>query len=132
MPRSAAEIMAPSLNAYEAPPSAIKEVFKKYQKIKPAELLADKDILDFSREPPPDSVQLDSVLAVDSLKAAFHTFLDGETALNESLVEVKVYSLKQLPGRSNLRCQSFSGELYCEHMERSNRYCRFWREGGVS
>ncbi|KAI9818938.1 MAG: hypothetical protein M1827_007760 [Pycnora praestabilis] len=40
---------APSFNAYEKPPEAIREVYKRYQKLNIAELDTDLDLVDFKR-----------------------------------------------------------------------------------
>lgn len=91
--------MASALNAHEAPPPYIKDIFKKYQKIKPTDIGTDDGIIDFRREEANNALRREPVISSFNICTSFETFqLQDGTAISE-VPDAQVYSHENLPGR---------------------------------
>lgn len=100
------------LDPHQRPPDCIKDVYKKYQKMKPKDLDRDPDILDL-----PDSLDTSAKEKVriveewsgNELTAAFRAFSgqDGQTYADLPR-RLPVYEHADMPGRTVLLCIQFS------------------------
>jgi hypothetical protein len=83
------------LNAHEAPPASIKEIFKRYQKIKLAELDSDKGIIIVSSPDPSEGLEVVDEISGSQLSSLFSEFCDERVTSEGQLV----YHHTGLPGR---------------------------------
>lgn len=86
------------LDPYEAPPSDLREIFKKYKNLKPDQLSDDLDLLNFNLLPECQSSI--SIKAVEGVPAAHIMETFGRFAhLNGTVPrDATVYSSETLPG----------------------------------
>jgi hypothetical protein len=96
-----------SLDPYQRPPEGIRNVYKRYQKMKPQDLSQDPDIVDLERDLLSESqygnpkVEVVKVLDVDHLEDAFQKFAEGEELhlpITTSM-PIPVFEHADMPGR---------------------------------
>jgi alkylated DNA repair protein alkB family protein 1 len=86
----------PVMDPREPPPVYMKGVFKRYQKMKPAEIEQDTGVLDF-KHPLSDDIEITGFIAKERLAKVFKGFLeDVDTPVMEDQM---IYCHKALPGR---------------------------------
>ncbi|RDW85503.1 hypothetical protein BP5796_03828 [Coleophoma crateriformis] len=88
-----------SLNPHEAPPQDLKDLFKKYQKLKPDQYVHDEDLIRFGPLENVDSEAYDvsSPISTSQLQEAFGDFLHGEIG-DIAFAECPIYSSRAVPG----------------------------------
>jgi len=95
------------LDAHEKPPDAMREVFKKFQKILPSALTTDADVLDFGRALDPSQQCL--VKEIDKydkseLVPIFQTFCRYDSAEDlDYPPTIPVYQHDHMPGKVAMR-----------------------------
>lgn len=101
-----------SLDPHQRPPDGIRAVYKKYQKMKPAELDNDPDILDLkpdSHTALPAKVHVAKELQIEHLRNTFWTFTGddpgSEAQLGTSAKPMAVYEHEDMPGKQFLKYQ---------------------------
>lgn len=83
------------LNAHEAPPQQLKDIFKKYQRLKLNEIHHDQELFNTG-----NNKQAAGSIPSDRLHRVFSEFLDVPDALEiQELGPAHIYSPKELPGR---------------------------------
>lgn len=90
------------LDPREQPPAALKDVFKKYQKMKAEDVLADEQILDFTRRDLFSGLEIQGKLTPENLRPVFRSFVGDESIGFEDFKDfedVPFYTFKPLPGR---------------------------------
>lgn len=93
------------LNAHEKSPEAVRQLFKRYQKISLSEIESHPDIIDLQRVdengPLAGGLQLDGHLPSDTLKAAFEEFMstDCESFSDISLQDVPIFTHPAVSGQ---------------------------------
>lgn len=92
--------MMACLNAHETPPQDLKDLFKRYQKLKPDQYFQDENLIGFAPLEHFDNEAFDvlSPIATSQLQKAFDSFLDGEIG-DFATAECRVYGSRALPGR---------------------------------
>ena len=97
------------LNAYEAAPTAIRDIYKFYQKLPRDQLESDPGIIDFRRGLDPEQqrvVHLVGTIPRLSLNAAYGQLGVGKSAqVSTPVPDVSVYEVDSLPGE--LSCQNY-------------------------
>ena len=115
-----------SLDPHQRPPDGIRAVYKKYQKMKPAELDADINILDLrpdSHTALPEKVHVVKELQIQDLNDTFRTFI-GENAglegqFDSSSSTIAVYEHDDMPGKPPRESQlNHACDVYT-HMDRN-------------
>lgn len=98
---------APSLDAHQGPPPGLKELYKRYQKLKFEDLELDSSILDFNRGHFTDDVEALEPLKLSHLQSVFRRFVeeDGSDLLISQ--DSPIYSHEKLPGRQNMMLPYF-------------------------
>ncbi|KAF2742784.1 alkylated DNA repair protein AlkB [Sporormia fimetaria CBS 119925] len=87
-----------SLDPFERPPDGIKAVYKKYMKMKPADLDRDADIADLEREANvPERLKKIQTLDTDVLRRAFCTYA-GTAYIPPAESPIHVYEHQDMPG----------------------------------
>lgn len=112
--------MMEQLDPHERPPTRIRDIYKKYQKMKLKELDLDEDIID-----PTDGRELsaNSKLRIarhlngESLAAAFRDYASTDSTYDapELVAPVSVYEHDDMPGKNTspgLRCQRSSNTMF--------------------
>lgn len=96
-----------ALDAHEAPPESLRAIFKKYQKLPPAELNNDGGHLDFSKSVQYPGLKQMGQIATEKLSTVFQHFLFPQDVT--SCDAAPIYGSEILPGRLTLFsfCQSF-------------------------
>jgi hypothetical protein len=87
------------LNAHEAPPALLKEIFKKYQKLQPSDVTVDQEILDFGGGNIPQEIEILEPIVATSRRGAFFRFMEHQHEQSYNIENSPVYSHKALPGR---------------------------------
>ena len=92
------------LDPHQRPPDAIRNVYKRYQKMKLQNLDRDREIIDLSRDlsaDPNTKVRIVKELDVDGLTTTFRWFAGRDVALNglKSTSSIPVYEHVDMPGR---------------------------------
>ncbi|KAL6714522.1 hypothetical protein ACLMJK_007947 [Lecanora helva] len=90
-------------DAHKKPPSFIKDVYKRYQKLSTNELDQDPKILEFSRNADPQDHAMVAVHKIPqaTITSACHQLLSFDNSeQSEFAQEVQVYEAKHLPGQS--------------------------------
>jgi hypothetical protein len=90
---------APLLDARQVPPQGLKELYKRYQKLKIDDLEFDSEILDFKKDPPLDGIEVLEPIKSSDLASIFRRFAEGENGNPSIVQDSPVYGLKKLPGR---------------------------------
>jgi hypothetical protein len=90
----------PSLNPYEAPPLEMKAIFKRYQKMKVAEINGDEAVIDFSRSQLPHDVTVLESIKSSRLVHIFDQFYVEDEDNSFSIKDSPVYSQSALPGNN--------------------------------
>lgn len=94
-----------SLDAHERPPDRIRNVYKRYQKLRGAALDNDSDLLDLSVSNMAGQLHVVRSISPTDLASAFQGFMaDGSESLVLPDASVPVYEHRHMPGRSNLVC----------------------------
>jgi alkylated DNA repair protein alkB family protein 1 len=94
------------LDPHERPPDGIRNVYKKYQKMKPKELEKDEDIVDLANDDAalPEKVRIVRELDIKTLSSAFRAFAGTETddKLFDQLptAPIAVYEHDDMPGNT--------------------------------
>ena len=91
--------MAHALSAHETPPQYMKDIFKKYQKIKPTDIDTDTGILDFGRDEGKKALKTEPAISVSVSQSAFAAFDDQDAPRTPEIPAAQVYSYESLPGR---------------------------------
>ena len=96
----------PSLDAHSTPPLEFKEIFKKCQKLKLAEIDNDINILDFSRSDIPHDVEALKRIDSSQLEAIFRRFVPNDDNDNGHITyeSSPIFRHKALPGRNFSHC----------------------------
>jgi alkylated DNA repair protein alkB homolog 1 len=94
-----------SLDPYQRPPDGIRNVYKKYQKMRLEDLNQDPDILHVDSEAPVPDCQMSKISIVEELDpeqlcAVFQEFA-GTKKLGSKLQPVPVYEHGDMPGRNH-------------------------------
>lgn len=89
----------PMLDAHEAPPPGLKELYKRYQKLKFEDLEADSNILDFNRGHLTGDVEALEPLKLSHLESIFRRFVEDDSSDLFIPQDSTIYSHKKLPGR---------------------------------
>lgn len=93
---------ANNLNAHAPPPSEIKDIFKKYQKLKVEEIDLDPSILDFSRAELPDGCVPTRTINGLKLASTIQDFLGAGSSVQSPIEAAPIYSDTRLPGRDTV------------------------------
>lgn len=93
-------VVMASLNPHEAPPQDLKDLFKKYQKLKPDQYAQDKDLVAFGPYENLDTEAFKALtpIATSQLQEAFSDFLGGEIG-DLASASCPVYESRVLPGQ---------------------------------
>lgn len=90
--------LPPDLDPHEAPPQDMKHTFKKYQKLKPAQLAQESDLIDIgSCSGLPEGFEFSGNIPATKLQTLFGRFIGTEIG-NMVPSDAKVYSSQDLPG----------------------------------
>jgi hypothetical protein len=91
------------MDPHQRPPESIKNVYKKYQKMKLKDLDRDPDILDLSNEPPTSAKSKLRVVEEwrgEDLTAIFRAFGGQDADMDDEVPErVLVFEHEDMPGR---------------------------------
>lgn len=90
-----------SLDPFERPPDRIRNVYKKYQKMKVQDLEKDIDIADIDSDTSlfrKGNIKTSKIILEDDLVAAFSTYT-GSARLESPVSPVPVYEHRDMPGR---------------------------------
>jgi hypothetical protein len=90
---------APMLDAREAPPPGLKELYKRYQKLNCEDLELDSSILDFNRGHVTSDVEALEPLKMSHLESIFRRFVEDDSSDLFIPQDPPIYSHKKLPGR---------------------------------
>jgi hypothetical protein len=101
----------PSLNAHESPPHALKELYKRYQKLKLEDLDFDSKVIDLSKNYISDDTVILKPIPLAHLQSIFGRFVDEDDKLLATIQDSPVYSQKRLPGRRFYFMLRFSFKL---------------------
>lgn len=88
----------PMLDAHGVPPKVLKELYKRYQKLKLDDLDTDLEILDFKRAQIQADIELLELIESSRLASIFSGFAKEECSNLSMLKDAPVYSHKRLPG----------------------------------
>jgi hypothetical protein len=89
--------VALALDAREAPPQPLKDIFKRYQKIPLAQIDDDCGIFDFDRRGLPGDVQACGEVKWTKLKDVFSRFMGEQYSIPE--INQPIWGLEGLPGK---------------------------------
>jgi hypothetical protein len=102
-----------SLNAYQRPPTSIRDVYKRYQRMEPHHLDEDTGIVHIERDLDLDpefahrstrvqkrKVSVVGELESNQLKATFRSFASSYTGDEKPISSVRVYEHEDMPGKS--------------------------------
>lgn len=98
-----------SLNAHEAPPQPLKEIFKKYQKIQIVDIDSDEDIIDFTRNVFNDGLIRGRCFTTEHISNAFSKFAVERVSAKETYG----WRHKDLPGMLAIRFNIFLHSTKC-------------------
>lgn len=90
----------PLLDAHEAPPSGLKELYKRYQKLKLEDLAFDTEVLDFSKARLGDDIEILKPIPSSHLESIFSRFVKEEDNNFFITQDAAVYGYKRLPGKN--------------------------------
>jgi hypothetical protein len=98
---------APLLDAHEAPPLALKELYKRYQRLKFEDLDLDPEVLDFNKDHLGDDVEVSKPIKSSYLESIFSRFVEADDSKLSIQEDSPVYIHKRLPGRNLPFCTFF-------------------------
>jgi len=90
---------APLLDAHQSPPAGLKQLYKRYQKLKFEDLEHDSKILDFNGSHLPNDVEALEPLKPSYLEPLFKRFDEQDGSNVFVSQDSPIYSHKKLPGR---------------------------------
>lgn len=88
------------LDAHEAPPPGLKEVYKRYQKLTLEDLASDPEVLDFSKARFGDDIEILKPIPFSNLESIFGRFVKEDDNNLSITQDAPVYGHKRLPGKN--------------------------------
>lgn len=88
------------LDAHEAPPVGLKELYKRYQKLKLEDLDFDLEVLDFNKARVGDDMEVLKPIPSPYLESIFSRFVQEESDGSSITQDALVYGHKRLPGKN--------------------------------
>jgi hypothetical protein len=89
----------PLLDAHAAPPAGLKELYKRYQKLKLEDLDIDPEVLDFNKAHLGDDVEVLKPIPSPHLGSIFSRFVQEDGNNSSVTQDALVYGHKRLPGK---------------------------------
>lgn len=89
----------PFLDAHQAPPQGLKELYKRFQRLKIDELDSDPEILDFEKVQLLDAVEILEPIKSSLLTSIFSRFAAEDNGNLSYIQDAPVYCHKKVPGR---------------------------------
>jgi hypothetical protein len=90
----------PLLDAHEAPPVGLKELYKRYQKLKLEDLDFDLEVLDFNKARLGDDMEVLKPIPSQHLESILSRFVQEESNSSSITQDALVYGHERLPGKN--------------------------------
>jgi hypothetical protein len=107
----------PLLDAHEAPPLGLKELYKRYQKLKLEDLDFDLEVLDFNKACLGGDMEVLKPIPSPHLESIFSRFVQEDSNSSSVTQDALVYGHKKLPGKNLFsycaRVLQFPPSSYC-------------------